>query len=249
MFVSKRMALGGVKFLLVILLTFVFIPSLKAQVVITGKVVDTLTNLPLYPATVLNKTTGRSVYADSEGNYRIVVNEGDVLHFSYVGFYMEQYAVPKRLPRIIHNVFLMPKTEQLGELRVNALTPYGRDSLDRANTFKDYLDEPKTRLMDRGANSEGGFGVSFHPITYFSKAERNKRRFHKMFPEFEHDAFVDSRYTPQLVTKLTGLSGDSLTQFLHLFRPTYDYTRAATDLEFWSWIKKQYEDWIKAKIK
>lgn len=248
MFVSKRLA-PGMRRLLPVLTSLLFFltPSLHAQVVITGKVVDTLSGFPLYPATVLDKTTGRSEYADSEGNYRIAARGGDELHFSYVGFYTQVYRVPQNLTRIIHNVLLLPRTQQLSEVRVNALTPYARDSLDRASTFGDYLNEPKNRLMDRNSNEEGGFGVSFHPVTYFSKAERNKRRFQRMFPEFEHDAFIDSRYTPELVTRLTGLSGDSLTQFLHLFRPDYDFTRAASDLEFWSWIKNQYKDWVKPK--
>jgi hypothetical protein len=248
MVVSKRTVAAAVKILLVTLLSLVFSSHVRAQVLITGTVVDTLSQYPLYPATVLDKTTGRSVYADSAGNYQIMVAPGDLLHFSYVGFYTQTYQVPLRLTRIIHNVFLMPRTQRLSEVRVNALTPYGKDSLDRATTFGDYLNAPKTRLMDReGDHAEGGFGVSFHPITYFSKAERNKRRFQKMFPNFENDAFIDSRYTPQLVTRLTGLTGDSLAQFLHQFRPAYDFTRAASDLEFWSWIKNQYKNWIRPK--
>lgn len=248
MVVSKRTVAAAVKFLLVIFLSLVFSSHLRAQVLITGRVVDTLSQSALYPATVLDKTTGRSVYADSAGNYQIMVAPGDQLHFSYVGFYTQTYQVPMRLTRIIHDVFLMPRTQRLSEVRVNALTPYGKDSVDRASTFGDYLNAPKTPLMDNnGDHSQGGFGVSFHPITYFSKAERNKRRFQKMFPDFENDAFVDSRYTPQLVTRLTGLTGDSLTQFLHLYRPEYDFTRAASDLEFWSWIKKRYKDWIRPK--
>lgn len=239
----------AVRFTIALFFLVLFSAALKAQVVITGKVMDSSTNTPLYPATILNKTTGMAQYADSEGNYRVIAHGGDELHYSYVGFYTGKYTVPQGLSRIIRNIELIPKTQTLSEVQVRALTPYGRDSLDRLNTFKDYLDQPKTRLMDHHSNSagQGGFGVSFHPITYFSKAERSKRRFQKMFPEFEHDAFIDSRYTPALIQKLTGLTGDSLQTFLVSFRPDYAFTRNASDLEFWSWIKNQYKDWIMPK--
>lgn len=247
MIVSERPHVAAVKSLWAFLVCLLLSLPLAAQVVITGKVVDTLSGRPLYPATVLDKTTGMNVYADSAGDYRIVVGPGDVLHFSYVGYYTQTYRAPMRLGRIIHPVFLMPRTQQLSEVRIKAMTAYGRDSLDRANTFREYLNEPATHFTDPNENFGGGFGVSFHPITYFSKGERNKRRFQRMFPEFEHDAFINSRYTPELVTRLTGLTGDSLTQFLRLFRPGYDYTRDVSDLEFWSWIKDKYRQWIKSK--
>lgn len=224
--------------------------QLKAQILITGKVTDTVSNYPLYPATVLNKTTGEAVYADSLGDYRIQAHGGDELHYSYLGFYTEKYTVPTGLTRLIHDVHLVSKRQKLTSVEVRAMTDYQQDSMDRIGSFRDYLDKPKTKLagvMDHNTNDVAGVGVTIHPLTYFSKAERNKRRFDKMFPNFEKDAYIDSRYTPELVTKLTGLTGDSLQSFLFHFRPDYDFTRAASDLEFWSWIKNQYKSWIMPK--
>jgi hypothetical protein len=242
----------------VLLLLFLSFQA-KAQVLITGKVTDDKTNLPLYPATILDKTTGHAVYADSLGNYQITVQNGDELEYRYLGFYPEKYKVPAGLTRIIYDVALISKREKLKTVEVQALTPYQQDSLDRIKTFKHYLDQPVTQLMDKnqhslyekntednGTNTHNlaGFGFTFHPLTFFSKKERRKRRFHKMYEKFEKKAFIDSRYTQKLVHKLTGLQGDSLRLFISHHRPPYDFTRRASDLVFWSWIKRQYKEWL-----
>ncbi|HEX5555876.1 MAG TPA: carboxypeptidase-like regulatory domain-containing protein [Chitinophagaceae bacterium] len=234
--------------LLILVLCLFFIPfTAKAQVVITGRVTGAASGAPLYPATVLDKTSGQAVYADTKGYYRIEVQPGDQLQYSYLGFYTLKYSVPLRLTRVIHDVQLVSKREHLSEVEVHAKTPYQQDSLDRLRTFGDYLKEPVYPLMDKSSHSNGGFGLTFHPFTYFSKDQRRKRRFHKMYGKFEKKAFMDARYTPELVTRLTGLTGDSLQQFLQRFHPTYGFTRHATDLEFWSWIKIQYQSWIMPK--
>jgi hypothetical protein len=68
-----------------------------------------------------------------------------------------------------------------------------------------------------------------------------------MYPEFEKKAFIYSRYTPALVTRLTGLKGDSLRMFLDRYEPGYQFVRQATNLELWSWIKIRYKSWTMPK--
>jgi hypothetical protein len=219
----------------------------NAQVVITGRVQDAATGAPLYPATVLDTTSGIAVYADSAGHYHIEVQQGEVIRFSYLGFYSETFRIPPGLTRIIHDVQLISRKQKLQPVEVRAMTSYQQDSLERAQAFGDYINQPDARLLDRQPPETGGFGLTLHPFSYFSKSERRKRQFQKDFPQLEREAFIDSRYTPDLVTRLTGLHGDSLRQFLYRFRPEYSFTRHASDLEFWSWIKIQYRAWIKPK--
>lgn len=219
----------------------------RAQAVITGRVQDAATGAPLYPATVLDTTSGVAVYADSAGYYRLEVRPGDAIRFSYLGFYSETFQVPVGLTRMIHDVKLISRKQKLQQVEVRAMTPYQQDSLERAQAFGDYMNQPDTRLLDRQPPETGGFGLTLHPFSYFSKGERRKRQFQKSFPQLEREAFIDSRYTPELVTRLTGLRGDSLRQFLYRFRPEYSFTRQASDLEFWSWIKMQYRAWTMPK--
>lgn len=211
------------------------------RVEISGYVKDSLTQAPLYPATIYNKTLLVAAHTDSTGYYIISAHYGDVLTFSYLGYSTEEYKVPFGLSNIMHTVQMTPKSEQLQAVTILGLTPYQADSLDRIKTFKNYLDKPRYGFLS-DASVGTGVGLSLN-LDYFSKESRRKRRFHKMYFKFEQDAFIDSRYTPELVKKLTGLEGDSLTMFLYRYKPAYDFTRYATDLEFWSWIISCYRNW------
>lgn len=241
---------------LMVLLCIIFPSAARSQVVITGTVRDAASHLPLYLTTVLNKRSGEVILADSTGYYYINARNGDTLTYSFLGYYTRTYVVPSGLLRIIHDVELTSRSHTLTEVEIKALTPYQRDSLDRLETFKHYLDQPATHMVDLKSHSvydvpnpnyNDAFGISLDPFTLFSRKNRKKRRFGKMFPKFEQEAFINSRYTPGLVHQLTGLTGDSLALFLYKFRPSYKFTRISTDLVFWSWIKIQYHSWIKPK--
>ncbi|MGH2645880.1 MAG: carboxypeptidase-like regulatory domain-containing protein [Chitinophagaceae bacterium] len=228
----------------------------SAQVLITGTVRDNVSQIPLYRATVFDKSTGDVVATDSSGFYSIHAGGGDTISYSFVGFYTKDYVVPLQLTRIIHDVDLATQKHQLTEVEIKALTPYQRDSLDRIETFGHYLDQPKTHFVGLNTHSpydipnpnyNDAFGISLNPFTFFSKKNSERRHFDKMYPKFEKQAFINSRYTPDLVNKLTGMTGDSLSLFLYKFRPSYELVRTAPDLVFWSWIKIQYKSWIKLK--
>lgn len=241
---------------LTLLYCIIFPFAVRAQVVITGTVKDDVSQSPLYLATVLDKSTGEAALSDSSGFYRINAKGGDTITYSFIGFYTKSYVIPLRLTRIIYDAELIPRSHTLTEVEIKALTPYERDSLDRIKTFKHYLDQPKTHFVGSNTHSvydvpnpnyNDAFGISLNPFTFFSKKNKERRKFDKMYPKFEKQAFINSRYTPELVHKLTGLSDDSLALFLYKFRPSYQLARTASDLVFWSWIKIQYRSWIMLK--
>lgn len=247
----------GIK-LLTGLILFACFPvfSHAQQVIIEGTVTDSANAVPLFPATVFNKTSGVATYADSLGHYLLNAHPGDEIEYSYLGYNTEKYIVPNGLQHIIHDVKMISKKERLKEVVVHSWTQYQLDSIERSKTFKSYMDEPKVTTINKQGHSvysqpnpnyNDGFGIELNPFSLFSRKNKNKRKFDKTFPEMEQQSFINSRYTPELVTKLTGLTGDSLSLFLYHFRPTYEFTRRASDLEFWSWIKIEYRAWTKPK--
>lgn len=213
-----------------------------AQIFLTGKVLEKESGQILYPATVHNKTSDQYNMSDYGGNYRIEVHPGDEIVFSFLGYYADSIRISADATgTILHDVELTSKRSELPAVEIGALTPYQQDSLARITEFGAYLKKPVYDLADNDRSSRDvntDFGIMLHPFTFFSKAERNKRHFHKMFAAFEQDAFIDSRYTPDLVSRLTGLSGDSLYDFMNHNRPSYTFTRTAEELEFDSWILK-----------
>ena len=77
-----------------ILLLFMIITQIHAQVSVTGTVLSALDNAPLPGATVSEKGTPNVVVTDVNGNYAIKVNNPSAtLLFSYVGFLKEEFTV------------------------------------------------------------------------------------------------------------------------------------------------------------
>lgn len=79
------------------LLLFIFISlafSLSAeQFKITGKVVDARDSLQCIGASVMVVGTNRGTATDSDGNFSIEVEKGEILKFSYVGYYSKEVEV------------------------------------------------------------------------------------------------------------------------------------------------------------
>ncbi len=217
---------------------------LQAQVTVTGKVYDRETGEILYLTTVKNKSTGVGNFSDLGGNYRISAKAHDVILFSFVGYYPDSITVTISKGTVVRDIFLHARPRELSGVEVNAgLTPYQVDSINRRRQFGEYLSIPKYKMVggagDNG-NTPGGFGISISPFTYFSKDQRQKRKFDKLYAMAERQKFIDSRYTRELVSRITGLKGDSLAYFMNSHQPAYEFVRTASDMELIYWIKHDY---------
>src|SRR6202008_1239377 len=79
----------------------------------------------------------------------------------------------------------------------------------------------------------------------FSKTAKRTYAFQKNFAEGEIEKFIDTRYTPALVTKMTVLTGDSIGHFMYAYPMAYDFARTATDLEVKMWVRSNFREWQK----
>ena len=80
---------------------------------VTGKVTDATDGQLLSGVTVLVKGTQTGTITDINGAYRLKVNSGDILVFSFVGYEPQEIAVQ---PNTVVDVALNPKAEFLDEL-------------------------------------------------------------------------------------------------------------------------------------
>jgi iron complex outermembrane receptor protein len=64
-----------------------FLPAIIfAQSKVTGIVTDQLSSQPIPEVNILVKGTSKGTTTDFDGNYQIIVNKGDVIIFSYIGY-------------------------------------------------------------------------------------------------------------------------------------------------------------------
>lgn len=82
------------KSLLTILFSLVVVLALQAQQrIVKGKVLDRASNTALPNVSILEKTSGKGVISDTDGNFSINVSEKAVLVFSFIGYETQEIAV------------------------------------------------------------------------------------------------------------------------------------------------------------
>lgn len=83
--------------------------------VVTGRVLETGTNLPMPGVTIAVKNTTRKVYSDENGRYSINAGPADVLVFSFISMETTELKVNGRS---VVNLTMIQKEEALGEVVV-----------------------------------------------------------------------------------------------------------------------------------
>ncbi len=223
-----------------LVLILVLISHASEAQTLQGIVTDAATGKPLYPVTVVNLYTQQSTLTDDHGQYVIPAKQGNLIAFSFVGYKTVQKT--KSFSTIITTMNVaMEQTEyQLEEfsIRPGIFSGYQLDSQERAAIYK----LPLQRTHPNPFNS---------PVSalaeLFSKTAKRTYAFQQIFEAGEIEKFVDSRYTPDLVARLTGLTGDSIGHFMYACQMPYDFARSATDLELKMWIRSNFKEWLKAQ--
>jgi hypothetical protein len=218
--------------LLLLIATMVGAQSLQ------GIVTDAHTHKPLAGATVVNVITQRIAYTDANGFYTIPASQGDVVAYTYIGYKSAERTKPVSVLISTLNVSLERSAYDLQEvfLRPGKLTQYQIDSAERAATYKLPLQRrpPSPFMSPASAVAE-----------MFSKRAKRTYQFQKNFAAGEIEKFIDTRYTPELVTTLTGLIGDSIGYFMYAYPMSYDYAILASNLEIKMWIRDNFKSWTK----
>jgi hypothetical protein len=216
----------------------------QAQVVLTGSIVDKDNRLVLPYASVFNKSTGKRTYSDKGGFYKIAARQNDVVIFSFVGYQPDSLVVAQSLGTETREVTLVVETRQLHGVEVSSkLSPYQQDSMERREKFGYILDLPNHKLA--GESTPQGAGIVFSPFTRYSRKEKQKREFKKIYAKAETQKYIDSRFTPLFVSRVTSLKGDALIQFMQDNYPDYNTLRSMTNEDLIYWVTDKYKAWGK----
>jgi hypothetical protein len=120
-------------------------------------------------------------------------------------------------------------------LRQSKWTKYQRDSAERVAIYR----TPLGRTRPSAATSP------FSAVAeMFSKKAKTVYEFQKTFAQGEAERFIDTKYNPAIVQKLTGATGDSIAHFMYAYPMPYDFARTCTDLELKMWIRSSYRKWL-----
>ena len=224
---------------LTIILLLAWIGS-RAQV-LRGSVADGQTTRPLYGATVIDKRTDQVVHTDELGIFSLPAQYGDSIIFLFSGYHTETRVADLTMPM---QIAMQPLSVRLKEFVLHDLTPFQKDSVEMTTLYSKELNAPRVTPGFSTANGGGFTGVIGSAVQKISRGYKQNQRFKQTFEHDMQQKYIDTRYTPALVTSLTGLTGDTLIMFMNTHPMDYAFARAATDLELKMWIRTTYRTYL-----
>ncbi len=225
--------------MLALLLEGLFITNIKAQIVISGTVYDS-TKLYVVPNVNVSSTSGLATTTDSLGAYHINVSKADSLTFFYRGKSTVKFPVETISNYNAFDISLRVRTNDKYKL-LKGVTVYAdtyrKDSLETRMTYSKIFDFEKPGIS---SNYEPGAaaGLDLDQLIGIFQFRKNKQNlaFQKRLVEQEQDRYVDYRFSSKVINRITGLRGDTLTNYKKLYRPSYYFVVSSTLAQFYEYI-------------
>ena len=213
--------------------------NLPAQLMISGTVYDS-TKLYVVPGVNVSSTSGLVTTTDSLGAYHIKAIKADSISFFYKGKSTIKFPVETigdyNAFDISLRVRINNKYKLLKGVTVFANT-YRRDSIENRMSYSKIfnLENPTIR-----SNYEPGAaaGLDLDQLIGIFQFKKNKQNlaFQRRLVDEEQDRYVNYRFSSKVINRITGLSGDTLTKYKNLYRPSYLFVMSSTLPEFYQYI-------------
>jgi hypothetical protein len=204
---------------------------------VRGTVYDSSRLNPMEFVSVLS-TAGNGTVTNAEGYYEIEVSEKDSIWFSYLNKPTVKFPVLKMTNPLAFDISLQVNIPVLREVKIRQKN-YKQDSIrnreDYAKIFN--YDKPRVKTVSPQYGAAVGFDLDELINMFRFKRNRSMSSFQKRLLAQEQEKFVEHRFTKALVRRLTSLDGDSLDNFMRVYRPSYSFTLTAGDYEFQQYIK------------
>lgn len=231
----------------------------------SARVLDGITFQPLVGASVYNLSTQKFTFTDENGRFTIALSVNDTLIFSKSVYRQLVVSVNQKVYNNYDDFFLYYKATMLKEVRIYGLNPsYEGFKNDIVNLqLPDYYQRAQdvklsefeianaTFKPDGNLLSLGG-KMTTSPITFLYDKYSRKSKMQKLYNEMvsyeEEVNRVQEKYNREIVSELTGLTGNDLVDFMMYCRFSY-YDLVRWDSEkIKSLIKSKFFDYQYYKI-
>lgn len=197
---------------------------------IRGEVLDMDTHKPINNVDILNIYTSLDISSNDAGAFIIAASSGQLLEFKKEGYKTTRVRIPQGYVPSYFRIIMKPGFSDLkpgSDIAAANHYDYKSDSIRYHDVYKTELDFPKLT----------GFDAIASPFSALSAKNREVWRFQDEYEEFEKEKYVDKMFNPELITKMTGLTGDSLRMYMRRARPSYEQLRGMNDYNFYNFIK------------
>lgn len=196
--------------------------ALQAQrTYVNGYLRDSMTHLTIPGGTINNAQTKARTTADYKGFFRIEAAPGDLLYATAANYRHDTFTFQLLFIDTV-SIFLAPTGALLPTVTVTSrYNKYQLDSMQRLAEFT----EARGQLVPTIGRRTEGFGLIINLDRTFKKKYRDKAGAERLFRRLEEHAYIDYRFSPQLVAYYTGLKGEQLRAFLLRYTPSYTWLR------------------------
>lgn len=178
---------------------------------------------------ILNKKTGIKVLGNEYGLFQITASVGDTLVFSKSGY----VDVFKPVSAITDLVLQMQQVIELAEVKVVG------------QSKQEELQELKDQYRKKGSYYGGKpplLSYFFQPLTalyeLIGKTPGQARRFNLYYMKEMEETEIDRRFNASFVTRITGLTGVDLKNFMVIYRPDYENLSRMDEYGMINYLKK-----------
>lgn len=217
----------GISFLSVILIILTAHTASIAQA-ISGQIVDMGTGTPIIGVSIHNVYTASVLASDNNGNFNITANEGQLIEFRKEGYRTQRLRIPKGNLPVLKVNLEKGSDGPIMDSYTGAAPDYKTDSLRYGQLYKRELEFPKLT----------GLQMIQHPFSAMSKRNQQVWNFQEEYNFYQSQKYIDYTFNKELVTNITGLTGDSLQTYMEMFRPTYQQLRSMSQYTYYSYIKQ-----------
>jgi flagellar hook protein FlgE len=188
---------------------------------VNGYLRDSVTHFPISGGYVNNPATNQRVTTNQAGFFRIEAAPGDKLYTSASDYRLDTFTISVLFADTV-SIYLAPTGYMLPTVTVTApYTKYQLDSIKRREEFNKAKGPPMSAVE---TNRSQGFGINFN-LDRGKKKYKDQKHAEYVFSHAEDQAYVDYRFSAQIVANYTGLQGDQLKTFLSRYTPTYEWLR------------------------
>lgn len=207
------------------------------QVLLKGKVKDTIRPQGFYNMMVVNRTTGKGVFGQPNGTFSTYASPNDSITISVKNYSLIQLTVePDSNCQSIHTFYIEGNTQYVAEVIVKPLK-----TLEQIREERESLALRETRQVT-------GIEVLQSPITAlyqaFSKKEQSKRKVAEMEYADDQREVVKELLRLYVAYDVVNLTEDDFDEFVFFLNVNPDFLRTASEYELIEFIKGKYEHFM-----
>lgn len=226
---------------------------------LTGIVKDFNSHLPIENVQVY--TIKQTTRTDHDGKFTIEkLTKGDNLSLRLMGYKTVEFVFGEAVADTI--IFLQSISISLNEVKVETKRNYKLDSINLRSEYAKVFNAAAPKLTDifikRNPNYKNPFPglnpnstsslVSVNVLQVLNLLLKKKDPVNKlksMLLKEEENRYVDYIFSKAVISKITGLKGDSLTIFTNKYRPEAARLKQMNNYEITIYIKRCYAEFLK----